>query len=106
MLFDLEKEQQLAFNRLKKAYKDCERLKVLLVNQYGTIYAYNKKLIEDFGDDEGLPHGQCVNYYSANKRFINANTISKVDPGRSDDEISWMLGLTDKGFEIYNNSDY
>lgn len=106
MLFELEEEQQLAFNRLKKAYKDCEKLKVLLVNQYGTIHAYNKKLVIDLGDDIISPEGYCAPYCEANSRFYNKNIIDNVDPGRADDEICWELGLTKKGIEIYNNNDY
>lgn len=103
MLFELEKEQQLAFNRLKKAYKDCEKLKVLLVNQYGTIHAYNEKIVEDFGDDQMRPKGHNVKYDVATECFYNTNTINNVDPGGADDEGLWYLGLTDKGLEIYKN---
>jgi hypothetical protein len=104
MLLDLEKEQQLAFNRLKKAYADCKKLKVELVNQYGTLHAYNGKLIVDFGDDEIKPRGHSVYYTDVIDKFIgNNNIISNIDPGRADDEDLWMFGLSDKGLEIYEN---
>lgn len=106
MLLDLEKDQQLAFNRLKKAYADCKKLKVNLVNEYGTLVAYNGKLVVDFGDDLIQPHGNPVYYRDVyNKFYSNNNQISKIDSGRADDESKWMLGLSDKGLEIYNKED-
>ncbi len=102
-LFVLNTEQQKAFNRLKKAYADCKKLKVLLVNQYGTLHAYDNNLVEAFGDDEMTPSGNPIYYTDVKDVFIhNPNFISFVDSGRADDEISWMFGLTDKGLEIYN----
>lgn len=106
MLLDLEKDQQLAFNRLKKAYADCKKLKVNLVNEYGTLVAYNGKLVVDFGDDLIQPHGHPVYHKDVyNKFYSNNNQISKIDSGRADDESIWMLGLSDKGLEIYNKED-
>jgi hypothetical protein len=106
MLLDLEKEQQLAFNRLKKAYSDCKKLKVNLINQYGTLVAYNGKLIIDFADDEIKPHGHCVPYLDVMEKFIGcSNYIDKIDVGRADDSEIWMMGLSDKGLEIYESED-
>lgn len=104
MLLDLEKEQQLAFNRLKKAYADCKKLKVQLVNEYGILVAYNGKLIVDFGDDEAKPKGNAVYYNDVLYKFINTtNKIYEVDSGRADDTNMWMFGLSDEGLKIYNN---
>lgn len=103
-IFSLGKEQQKAFNRLKKAYKDCENLKILLVNQYGTIHAYDKRLVCDFGDTIIPPDGIPISYDEARKVDYNLNTIQNIDPGRADDEIMWVLGLTEKGLEIYNDA--
>ena len=104
MLLELEKEQQLAFNRLKKAYKDCEKLKVNLVNQYGTLVAYNGKLVLDFGDEEIRPKGNPIYYTDIMDKFTyNNNTIDNIDSGRADDEGLWMIGLTDKGLSVYEN---
>lgn len=101
MLFELEKEQQLAFNRLKKAYKDCAKLGVVLINQYGTLHAYSKKMITDMGDEIIKPMGHPVSYYELDRLYHNYNTINNIDVGRADDS-DWILGLTDKGFKIYN----
>lgn len=102
-LLSLDDEQQKAFNRLKKAYADCNKLKILLVNQYGTLVAYDGKLIKDFGDDVITPNGNPVYYTDVKEVFTyNPNFIPFIDSGRADDEISWMFGLTDKGLKIYN----
>ena len=104
-LFDLNKEQQRAFNRLKKAYKDCEKLKVFFVNQYGTLNAYNGYLIDSFGDDEINPSGHNVKLTDAYEKFIgNTNTIETCS-GMADDEGIHVLGLTNKGLKVYK-SDY
>ena len=104
MLLELNKKQQAAFNKLKRAYKECKKQNVLLVNKYGEIVAYNGELIEDFGDNLIKPRGIPVYYLDVNRRFIhNQNTISGVDVGRADDESIWMLGLTEEGFRIYND---
>ena len=102
-LLDLNKEQQRAFNRLKKANADCIRLNVLLVNEYGTMTAYDKDLVESHGDDEIIPTGHPVKYTDVKDRgFYNIN-IFDTCPGMADDESFWYLGLTDKGLEIYEN---
>lgn len=104
MIFELEKEQQLAFNRLKKAYADCEKTKVLLVNQYGTLHAYNGKVVIGFGDDVITPKGNPI-YYYVFKEKVADNIIRNVDSGRADDENEWMVGLTDKGLKLFNEDD-
>ena len=102
-LFDLNKEQQKAFNRLKRAYKDCEKLGVLFVNLYGDINAFNKDLIEDFGGEGMNPSGNNVMLTDAYEKFhYNANVVRSVD-SYADDEISHVLGLTDKGLEVYES---
>ena len=39
--FNLTKEQQRAFNRLKKAYIDCLSKGIYFINAYGTLLAIN-----------------------------------------------------------------
>lgn len=102
-LFDLNKEQQKAFNRLKRAYKDCEKLGVLFVNQYGTLNAYNSDFIEGFGDDQIAPSGHNVKLIDAYSKFYGNSNILRTCPGMADDEGLHVLGLTDKGFEIYES---
>ncbi len=102
-LLDLNKEQQRAFNRLKKAHKDCEKLGVLLVNEYGTMTAYDSNLIESHSDRSlTLTHRNPVKYIDVQAKFFNENTF-KTCSGMADDDILWVLGLTDKGLEIYES---
>ena len=53
-LFKLTHKQQLAFNRLKRAYRDCKKLGVVFYNNYGTIGALDRDKFEDsfYDDDE------------------------------------------------------
>ena len=105
MTFNLEKKQQLAFNSLKKAYAECKKQKVLLVNQYGTLRAYNGNLVEGFGDDTIKPNGHPI-YWTEFKNKVCSNEINGVDSGRADDESEWMVGLTDKGLELFNEENF
>ncbi len=50
-LFTLTLEQQRAFNRLRKAYKECEKLGVCFYNLYGSLGATDSNKIDGYGDD-------------------------------------------------------
>lgn len=93
----LSKEQQLAFNRLKKAYKDCDKLGVVLINQYGTLNAYNGRFVTSMGDKDIPPQGTTYDYYEVSK-YIPSNIVNGVDPGRADDD--WIIGFTEEGSRI------
>ena len=47
-LFELTKEQQKAFNKLEKAFKDCLSFNLQLVNHYGNILAFDAKKISHY----------------------------------------------------------
>ncbi len=49
-LFELEPDQRKAFLKLKKAYKDCEKLGVGFYNLYGSIGAFDTKKISHYND--------------------------------------------------------
>lgn len=102
-LLDLNKEQQRAFNRVKKAYRDAEKLGVLWVNQYGTMTAYNKEYIVGHGDDQVKPFGNPVDYREVIDRHGGNINVFETCAGMADDEVLWMLGLTDKGLDIHEN---
>lgn len=93
-VFDLNPEQQKAFNRLKKAYKDCEKLGVLFVNIYGRLEAYDKKMVNGYGDNTILPAGHIVDAC-----FHRSGNEFKITNEWADD--SHVFGLTDKGLEKY-----
>lgn len=49
-LFKLAPNQKKAFEKLKKAYKDCEKINIGFYNNYGTIGAFSKDKINDYSD--------------------------------------------------------
>ena len=50
--FDLTKEQQKAFNKLKKAYLDCISKGIYFINCYGNLLAVNYDNFELFPYDD------------------------------------------------------
>ena len=50
--FDLTKEQQKAFDKLKKAYMDCISKRIHFINCYGTLLAVNYDNFELFPYDD------------------------------------------------------
>lgn len=51
MIFlELTDKQKVAFNKLKKAYKDCVSAGIILVNNYGHLEAYDNKIVQGYAD--------------------------------------------------------
>ena len=71
----LTAEQKKAFNKLKKAYRECEKVGIYFANCYGDLMAFDNKLVAGYGDDSMLP-----------------------DEWADDTHV---LGLTKKGMELY-----
>ena len=100
-VLDLNPEQKKAFNKLKKAYKECEKLNILFVNEYGNICAYDKKYVKDFTDQIN-----CKNPDNAIETYGDKaiNYIKSVDSWADDVHL---IVLSDEGKKIYdeeNNS--
>jgi hypothetical protein len=51
-MFELTKEQQKAFNNLKKAFRLCEDKGFMFYNNYGTLGVCDKKKVIDYNDTE------------------------------------------------------
>lgn len=49
-LFELTADQQRAFKRLKKAYRDCEQSGILFYNCYGSLGAVDSEKIVAYND--------------------------------------------------------
>ena len=94
---DLNKEQQRAFNRLKKAYNDCQKLGVHFVNRYSSLYAFDSKLICGFGDMSF--HAEGVSEISV--LDAPGGDSLKIANEWSDDDGWHYYGLTQKGHEMY-----
>lgn len=99
---DLTKEQQRAFNRFKKAYKDCKKAGVYFANNYGTIVAYDSDKVEFYinaldGNSEELD-------FTDRDEYLCRNSFS------ADDLVSWTddthgVKLTDWRRELYSQSE-
>jgi len=68
-IFKLTKEQQRAFNRLKKAHKDCVKLGIAFYNSYGTLGAldackFNRRYFDDDPDGGIEEHGANENEFN------------------------------------------
>ncbi len=51
-IFKLKKDQQAAFNALKRAFEKCEKSGLMLYNNYGTIGACDGSIVRDYNDLE------------------------------------------------------
>jgi len=95
-IFDLTPNQQKAFNRLKKAYKDCQKEGVLFINNYGDLQAVDKKIICGYGDS--MMHANGVSEVSILEARTSPNSM-KITNEWTDDEH--FYGLTKLGHKIY-----
>ncbi|HDZ04869.1 hypothetical protein LCGC14_0371130 [marine sediment metagenome] len=100
-IFDLTANQQRAFNRLKKAYKDCEKEGINFVNRYGSLYAYDAKNISGFGDSH-------IHAYGDNEvaviDIVREGQYINIPSEWCDDDGCHYYGLTEKGFKLYENN--
>ena len=95
-LFELTSKQQRAFNRLKKAYKDCEAEGIYFYNMYGRLSAVDSKLIEDYGDKtSGFPEEMQL----VDNNVDSAHSLEI--PGEWSDDTHIFL-LTKKAMKILN----
>ncbi len=51
-ILKLSTKQQRAFNRLKKAYSDCEKEGIYFYNYYGHLSAVDSKLVRKYDDEK------------------------------------------------------
>lgn len=94
-IFDLTPEQQKAFNRLKKAYSDCEKTGIYFFNNYGSLSAVDKNKICGYGDSKYYANG--VSEISNHEVGEPVNSI-KIANEWADDEHYY--GLTEDGSKI------
>jgi len=95
-IFDLTEGQQRAFNRLKKAYKDCTKEGILFINNYGALQAVDKKIISGYGDSTMTPKG--IFELSTHEAGSTHNSISIANEWADDEHL---YGLTELGLKIY-----
>lgn len=92
---ELTPEQQRAFNRLKKAYKDCEKAGIYFANNYGDLMAFNKKLVAGYGDMTMHADGE---YEVVLDNVCPAESMRIANEWADDTHV---LGLTKKGMKLY-----
>lgn len=92
---ELTAEQKKAFNKLKKAYKECEKAGIYFANNYGNLMAFDSNLVAGYGDDSFSPGG----VYEVRLNYGCPAHSIKVANEWADD--THTLGLTQKGMELY-----
>lgn len=92
---ELTAEQKKAFNKLKKAYKECEKAGIFFANNYGYLMAFDKNLVSGYGDDSMPPDG----VYTVRLTYGSPAESIKVANEWADD--IHVLGLTKKGMKLY-----
>ena len=95
----LKPEQVKLFNKLKAAYKACEKAGIKFVNVYGNIQAYDKALVDDFGNSgTGDMHPSQDDVFLASE-FYTPYCFRSVD-SFADDECDHYIRLTPKGMKL------
>lgn len=97
MIFQLTPEQKKLFTKLKLAYKACEKANILFVNNYGTLEAYDKAIVESYEGDETDVENMVSSHDSS-----CLNTM-ETDVSWSDDEH--FIVLTPKGMKLILRGD-
>jgi len=94
-IYQLTKEQQSAFNELKRAANKCQKLKIGFVNLYGTITAFDTALIERF-DVDANHEVDCGEYGYPSNSINNLGGDSYAD-----DQNLHSFKLTNKGRKVF-----
>ena len=96
-IFDLTPEQQKAFNRLRKAYADCQKAGILFINNYGSLMAVDRDIISGYGDSTF--HAEGLSEVSILDAGEPSENCLKIANEWTDDEH--FYGLTQKGHNLY-----
>lgn len=99
-IFDLTKSQQKAFNQFEKAYKKCLEEGIYFVNNYGSLQAYDSKIICGYGDI----HLEAKGVSEVSNHDVGETSNEIIIPGEWADDQHYY-GLTEKGHEIYFKKD-
>lgn len=95
-VFDLTEKQKGLLKKLKKAYSDCLKAKMLPVNIYGSLTFYNRQYVHNYGDNNsGFIKDKSIEL-NGDSRTINS---FKIPNEWSDDPH--IIELTEKGMNKY-----
>lgn len=93
-------EQKKHFNKLKAAYKACEKAGIILVNNYGMLEAYDSKIVEGYADsstyDKNDEDVVSSDFYSSSD-YINISNEWADD--------THLIKLTAKGKRMLQNGE-
>lgn len=92
---ELTAEQKRAFNKLKKAYQECEQVGIYFANCYGELMAFDKELVAGYGDSSMPPDGE---YMVELPTGCPAHFMRIANEWADDTHV---LGLTKRGMELY-----
>lgn len=95
-IYKLNKEQQAAFNALKKAANKCHKLNIGFVNVYGAIYPFDQGIIKRF-DVDANHEVPCSEYGYPSNCIDNLGGDSYAD-----DQNIHSFSLTEKGKRIFS----
>ncbi len=100
---DLTPDQQRAFNRLKRAVKDCKKLNVFFHSVLGELSAYNGEFV-DAAFNESTARSDCQDMKEsvAYSDHIEYKNTVHIVAGFADDDNDQRFHLTEKGLEILN----
>jgi len=96
-VYDLNKDQQKAFNSLKRVANKCVKLKIGFVNLYGHITAFDKNMIAGFDVDADYELS-CKEYGYPSNYIDNLGGDSYAD-----DQSLHSFKLTPKGKKVFNS---
>lgn len=96
--FDLTPEQQNAFNKLEKAYNECEKNGIYFVNNYGSLEAYNKRYIVGYVDDCPDSRRRYKMTVSADRGTSGTSNSIKLPNEWCDDNHLFIM--TEEGFKL------
>ena len=97
-VYDLNKKQKEAFNELKRAVAKCKKAKIMFVNNYGTIHAYDSALVNRFDVDTPEADINCEEYGYSNN-YLPHDSLG--GDSYADDQGLHYIFLTEKGREIF-----
>jgi len=98
----LSPEQVRLFNRLKNAYKACEKAGIYFVNNYGSLEAYPGDLVDDYTDSEnGMFDKNAPDIFPADE--LRTNYCFQTKDSFADDDH--YIRLTRKGMEALNQEE-
>jgi hypothetical protein len=99
---ELTDAQQKAFNKFMKAYKECEKLNVLFVNNYGMIIGFDHKKVEKYTDPQtdNIDNDYVFSTYQHDVETIKNSFTTSLCSWADDEHV---IVLTEYGKKIVDD---